>query len=134
MGYRDVLRPSLLVGRYKTPSSDPSKLEARLVEVLGEPGVLRWGGAAAGTGSPDSIGARVRSCTTPRGRRRRSRSSPRWRSPDGDLIVLRLPGPAPMQGPQPTVVHPLLIVAELLAEPDERGWRATAEIRETQRS
>lgn len=37
VGYRDVLRPRLLVGRYKTPLSDPRKLEARRVEVLGEP-------------------------------------------------------------------------------------------------
>lgn len=134
VGYRDVLRPRLLLGRYKTPLSDPRKLEARLVEVLGEPDAWRWGGAAAAY----RIAHHYRSSRTVVHHSAWSAQVlakiPAMASPDGDLIVLRSPGPGPLQGPQSMIVHPLLVVAELLAEPDERGWQVAAEIRETLRS
>lgn len=133
VGYRDVLRPRLLVGRYKTPLVDPQNLEARLLNVLGESDAWRWGGAAAGY----RINGQYRS---PRTVVHHAAWSPRMltkvpalASPDGDLIVLRAPGPASLQGPQPGIVHPLLVIAELLAEPDERGWKAAAELREAMR-
>lgn len=134
VGYRDVLRPRLLVGRYKTPLGDPGKLEARLVEVLGEPDTWRWGGAAAGHRIDHQYRGRWTAVHHAAWSARLLAKVPAMASPEGELIILRSPGPASLRGPEPAIVHPLLAVAELLAEPDERGWRSAAAIREALRA
>ncbi len=134
VGYRDVLRPRLLVGRYKTPLGDPKKLEARLVEVLGDAETWRWGGAAAGyrmNGQYRGPWTVVHHAAWSAGMLAKI---PAIASPDGDLVVMRSPGPVAMKGAQPHLPNSLLVVAELLAEPDERGWRVASEIREELRS
>ncbi len=134
VGYRDVLRPRLLVGRYKTPLGDPAKLEARLTEVLDGSDAWRWGGAAAG----HRMNRQYRGPRTVVYHAAWSAGLlakiPAIASPDGDLVVLRAPGVTVLQGAEPRLPHPLLVVAELLAEPEERAWRAGAEIREELRA
>ncbi len=130
VGYRDVLRAKLLLGRWRTQSQEPPALEAKLEEALGAPGAWRYGGAAGGY----RLDSYYRSPTTalqvtalPAEFARRVRALP---SADGNLVALRVPGPIALSGPRDDVVHPLLVCAELLAQDDERARNAAQRIRE----
>ena len=48
----------------------------------------------------------------------------------GNLMILRVPGPAAFDGALPRTVHPLLVYTELLIDNDDRAVEAAAEILE----
>ena len=129
-GYRDTLRPRLVLGRWRTQAREPPVVEERLVEVLGPPGSWRFGGAAGGyrldsyyRGEDTTIYAE----SLPEGFARSLRALP---SPDGNLVVLRIPGPIVCTGPRNDSVHPLLVCAELLLQEDDRARAAAQRLRE----
>lgn len=129
-GYRDTLRPRLVLGRWRTQAREPPVVEERLVEVLGPPGSWRFGGAAGGyrldnyyRGEDTTIYAE----SLPEGFARSLRALP---SPDGNLRALRIPGPIVCTGPRNDSVHPLLVCAELLLQEDDRARAAAQRLRE----
>ena len=114
VGYSDVVRPSLLVGRYRTPYTDPRGLEARLVEVFGQPGDWRYGGCAAGfrmTGTYRGRKTIVHSDGVGTDQLRKLKAVP---SADGPLVLLRFPGAVSRRGATDDTVHPLLVYSEML--------------------
>lgn len=129
VGYRDVLRSKLLLGRWRTQASEPPALEARLEEVLGTPAVWRYGGAAGGhrlDGYYQSPTTTLHATKLPADFARRVRALP---ATDGNLVALGIPGPIARTGPRDDVVHPLLVCAELLTLDDDRAREAAQRIR-----
>lgn len=129
-GYRDVLRPRLLLGSWRTRAQDPSALEAQLTRVLGPPGAWRYGGTAAGA----RLDCHYRGARTAIHVEALPERLPQWvkamPSADGDLVALRVPCPAALGGPDPSCVHPLVVCAEMLCDADERARSAAQRIRE----
>jgi hypothetical protein len=133
-GYADVLRPRLLVGRYRTPEQDPVATERRLepmLEQLAEDADLRWawgGGAAAVRLRPHYRGEATVLHVEGAGQdlARRLGVLP---ASNGSLTILRTPGPLGFAGVRSATVHPLLAYAELMASGDERAREAAAELR-----
>lgn len=112
--YGAVLRPKALVGRFRTPDVDPSAVERRIAEVIGE-ARHAFGGAAAAR----RLGGAYRSERTvvhldefDESLRRALKALP---SVQGDLVLLRTTCPAAYDSPEPRIVHPLLAYAEISA-------------------
>ena len=130
VGYRDTLRPRLLLGRWRTQAQDPPAVEHRLAELLGAVGAWRYGGPAGGhrlDGYFRGAETTVHLASLPDEFARRMKALP---STDGDLVALRIPGPFALAGPRGDTVHPLLVCAELLAQGTDRAYAAAARIRE----
>ena len=129
-GYESILRPSLLLGSFRTPDTDPVALERRITDSLKERTTYRWGGCAAGhrlTGHfrGERTVLHVEELTA--ALRRALAAVP---DPRGSLVLLRVPGPAALAGGTPDTVHPLLVYAEMLAAHDDRAREAAAEVAE----
>ena len=122
-GYATVLRPRLLLGRYRTRDVDPKVLEQRVEATLGDDFVWAWGGAAAAMRLVGHYRGRetvlhVDDHVFEMDLMRRLKALP---ADDGELIVLRVPTRAAFEGAAPRTVHPLLVYAELLALGKERA-------------
>lgn len=127
-GYETLVRPKLLIGRYRARETDPVAVERRIEEGLGEEVTWAFGGAAAAyrlTGyyrGPDTVVHVQEGEIDVAGRLR-------WlRADDGPLILLRAPGPIAFEGVEPRTVAPLLVYTELLFTGDKRAREAAAEI------
>jgi len=133
MGYADVLRPRLQMGRYQV-AAEPLELERRIENEFAAhaPPVVAWawgGGAAAykltrhyrGEQTVLHLAAPI-DATLNRLRAVRAR--------EGNLTLLGLPGPCALEGVEPGTVHPLLVYAELLTLHDERADETARELRE----
>ena len=130
VGYRDVLRPRLLIGRYRTPHRDPQVLEARLLDLLGPPEAWRFGGAAGAYRVAKYYRSGITALHHPSLPPDLPVRLPALQARDGDLVLLRMPGPIATEHAPDGVVHPVLLCAELLVEPDERARDAAADLRE----
>lgn len=128
-GYMALVRPRLLIGRFRTNDPDPEMLEARIEREFGETVTWAWGGGAAAMRltqhyrGPETVlhlDAQVPNF------RKRLRAIP---ANDGPLIVLTVPGHVAFEGVKPKTVHPLLIYTELLVAGHERALEAAEEIR-----
>ncbi len=128
-GYADVLRPSLLVGRFEAPERDPAVLEERIERTLGERIQWAWSGGPAGFRLVKHYRGETLTLMAeqPSGLSRELRLLP---SRSGRLSILRSAGPLTFEGLMPRTVHPLLVYAELLALPHERSGEAALELRE----
>jgi hypothetical protein len=132
VGYRDAIRPRLLVGRYRAPERDPELLEQRIRAPLDAIGAWRWGGSAAGFRltqhhrGPVTV-VHLHTRTVPDDLPRRLKALP---DHDGSLVVLRTPGEVALDGKTDDTVHPLLVYAEMLVEGSERAREAAAALRE----
>ncbi len=130
VGYGDVLRPALVIGRYQTPFKEPPELEEALRDVLGAEN-RRW--AFGGEAAAFRLTGHYRGETTtvycdganPLPARLRA-----LRAEDGHLVVLRAPGPLTFKGEKPETAHPLLVYAELMTGGRERAREAGAGIRD----
>jgi hypothetical protein len=130
VGYRDVVRPRLLVGRFHAQEQDPKALQERLRPILDTCGTWRWGGATAALRvAPHYQGERtvVHLEEVPSDLPRRLRAIP---GRDGPLVILRTLGEVSLHGATPDTVHPLLAWAELLEENHDRAFEGAAELRE----
>ncbi len=130
VGYADVLRPSLLIGSFRTPDATPDKLEQRIVEAAGPTLAWRWGGCAAGfrlTGHYRGERTVIHIDELTAEFRRAAKAIP---DANGPLVILRIPGPAALAGAAEDTVHPLLVYAEMLAEANERAREAAGEVAE----
>jgi hypothetical protein len=127
-GYETLVRPKLLVGRYRTREQDPKALERQIEEAL-SPGT-RWAygaGAAAHrlTGyyrGPETI-LHLDPQAVDVAKRLRA-----LRADDGPLILLHAPGPVAFDGAAPRTVAPLLVYTELLLAADRRAREAAVEV------
>ncbi len=128
-GYADVLRPSLSLGRFRTPETDPAEVEVGLEKALGHAKPWAWSGGAAAfrlTGhfrGEDTV-LWISEPTTDLLRRLRALPAK-----DGPLTILRPKGTLMLEGAKPHTAHPLLVYAELLSRPSDRGAEAAEEIR-----
>jgi hypothetical protein len=126
--YPDVVRPGWYQGRYRTRAKDPEEIERLIADVWGK---RRWalgGGAAAwlmnrfyrGNATVVHVDASLND------ELRRLRALP---DEHGDLTILRTPGTAVYAGPQPHLVHPLLVYTELMSSEDARMREAAEGVR-----
>ena len=129
-GYATTVRPSLLLGSYRTEDTDATKLETRLAHVLNPGTSWRWGGGAAAQrltgyfrGEKTVVHLAEESPDLPK----RLRAVPHR---DGPLIMMRSPGPLGLNGATPETAHPLLVYSELLTDGNERAREAAEELAE----
>ena len=121
-GYETTVRPSLLIGSYRTREADPSALEGKIARTLPR-AEYRWGGSAAGFRlSPHYRGQRtvvhVESLPANLPKRLEALSDPA-----GNLLVMKAPGRIHWERQHDTV-HPLLVYSEMLSEGNERAREA----------
>jgi len=128
-GYADVLRPSLVLGRFRTPEPNPAEVEATLENVLGDAKSWAWSGGAAAfrlTGhfrGEDSV-LWISEPTSELLRRLKALPAK-----DGPLTILRPKGALMLEGAKLHTAHPLLVYAELLTRPSDRAAEAAEEVR-----
>lgn len=127
-GYETLVRPKLLIGRYRAPETDPEALERRIEQALDDDVAWAFGGGAAAyrlTGyyrGPETV-VHVQEGTFDLTRRLRLLSAE-----DGPLILLRAPGPIAFEAGERHTVAPLLVYTELLFTGDRRSLDAAAEV------
>jgi hypothetical protein len=128
-GYEGVVRPRLMLGRYRAQETDPGALERKIEKTLDDKVTWAFGGGAAAhrlTGyyrGPDTVvhvqpqpGFDIAKVL---------RALP---ADDGPLVLLRAPGPLAFEGAKPRTVAPLLVYTELLFAGDKRSLEAAGEI------
>ena len=128
--YETVLRPTLVVGRYRTPDATPLDLDRRIANLAAEGGDVRFGGAAAAFRVAPHHRGETTVVHVERGAPNVLRALRAVPDPKGGLIVLGLPGPLAARGLMPETVHPLLVYAELLHAADDRSLEAAERFRE----
>lgn len=119
--YATILRPTLVVGTYRTPDPGPPDLDRRVADIAaGGGGVWLGGAAAAFRVAPHHRGDRTVvhvECDVDR-LLRALRAVP---DPKGTLLLLKLPeGQHWAKGTTPHTVHPLCVYAEMLQGADDR--------------
>lgn len=130
VGYGDVLRPRLMVGRFAAAERDPVALEQRIEEALTDVPAWTWGGGAAAfrlTRHFRGDETVLHVSDPPADLARRLRLLP---ARDGRVTIVRPPGPVALEGAQPRTAHPLLVYTELMTAGDEREREAAVEILE----
>src|SRR6266571_5929478 len=127
-GYESLVRPKLLMGRYRAQETDPEALERVIAETLDDKVIWAFGGGAAAqrlTGyyrGPDTV-VHLQPAGFDTAKRLRI-----LRADDGPLVLLRAPGPLAFKGAKPRTVAPLLVYTELLFAGDKRAREAAGEI------
>ncbi len=122
IAYHDVVRPHLFAGSYRTPDADPPALVERIEGILDHEEIAGvWSGGAALhriTGWYRGRSTVLHLPEIPSGLARLLRALP---AREGDLTVLRLPGPVAAAGIAPRTAHPLLVYTELATRGGERA-------------
>jgi len=129
-GYATSVRPSLLVGSYRTQDADPAGLEARIRPILDECGDWRWGGGAAAhrlNGYFRGEKTIVHLADAPADLPQKLRGIP---DRSGPLVFLHTPGPEAFKGATADTAHPLLVYTELLTDGNERAREAAQQLAE----
>jgi len=127
-GYETLVRPKLLIGRYRTQEQDPEELERHIEAALGPKPRWAYGaGAAAHRLTGYYRGAETVLHLEPEAvdvaKRLRA-----LRADDGPLILMGTPGPLAFEGALPRTVAPLLVYTELLLAADRRAREAAVEV------
>ena len=112
-GYAKVLRPRLVLGRYRGPEPDPLALERRIESALGDETSWAFGGAAAafrvtGTFRGETTVLHLAAPVPDFAARLDVRPDQQ-----GPLVALEVPGPLAFEGVGPHLAHPLLVYTEL---------------------
>ena len=124
-GYADILRPRFVLGQFRAPEAGRDQLPERITAYFDAqitPCNWGFGGTTAGdilTGHYRGPQITLHVEEIPQDFGRTVRLLP---ANDGDILLLRAPGPAAYKGQRPNVVHPLLVYTELMAGNDERAW------------
>jgi hypothetical protein len=129
-GFRTVLAPSLVVGRYRARETDPRELEQRIEPILDAAGDWRYGGGAAAM----RLAHHYRGDTTTLYLRDVPADLPArlrlTRDAAGPVVVSRTPATVAFDSPDPRSVHPLLVYADLVSEDHERAHEAARVLHE----
>ena len=129
-GYSDILRPSLMIGRYQSLEKDPFRLAEEIECAIAGNFEWAWGGGAAAfrlTGHFRGEQTTLHMTPHPQALARQLKLLPDRR---GAVTILEVPGPLALEGAKEKTVHPLLVYAELITTGGEREGEAAAEIRE----
>lgn len=127
-GYETLVRPRLLIGRYRAQETDPEALERLVQTTLDDKTPWGFGGGAAAhrlTGyyrGPDTV-VHLEPPDFDVAKKMRV-----LRADDGPLVLLRAPGPIAFEGAKQHTVAPLLVYTELLVAGDKRAREAAVEI------
>lgn len=127
-GYTALVRPRLLIGRFRTNDPDPEALEGRIEHELGDTVQWAWGGGAAAmrlTGYYRGADTVLHLADPLQDFGKRLKAIP---AEGGPLIVLRVPSRIAFEGIVPRTVHPLLVYTELLVAGTERDREAAEEV------
>lgn len=127
-GYETLLRPKLLIGRYRTQETDPEAVEARVEKALNEKVPWSFGAGAAAhrlTGYYRGTETIIHVQPADFDLATSLRALP---ARDGPLTLIRPPGPLAFEGALPRTVAPQLIYAELLCAGDKRAREAAVEL------
>jgi hypothetical protein len=129
-GYAEVLRPSLVIGRYEMQEHDPFKFEERVEAALGKRFRWAWSGLPAAYRLEPHYRGETSAIVIDGGHdvARELKLAPSSRT--GRVALLRPAGPLTFEGVKARTVHPLLVYAELLAVPHERTAEEAAMLRE----
>lgn len=126
-----MLSAGLTLGRFRAKQRTPDALEAELAPHLAALGAWRWGGGA-GAQRLTGYYRGDRTVVYLRDPNLAALSNlPLVPDPTGEVVLLRAPGPLAFEGPNPEVVHPLLVYADLLTEGHDRAREAATEIYDT---
>jgi hypothetical protein len=123
-GYAAMVRPRLMVGRFRTLDPDIDGLEHRIEDLLGDTVTWAWGGGAAAmrlTGQYRGEETVLHVEQAPQDLAAKLRALP---AADGPLTVLGAPGKVAYKGAIPKTVHPFLVYTELVTLPDQRARQA----------
>jgi hypothetical protein len=128
-GYSQVLRPTLLVGKFETQERDPEEFERRVEALLGDRVRWAWSGLPAAYRLVPHYRGETSALVLeePENISRELKLMP---SKVGRVSLLRPAGPLTFEGAAPRTVHPLLVYAELLASPHERTAEEAAQLRD----
>jgi len=130
-GYETMVRPSLVLGTYRTQDAAPRDLEKRIARVFSDAkgSEFRWGGTAAGfrlTGHYRGENTVIHVHAELRDLQRQLRALSDQR---GNLLLMDAFGSINWQTGRETV-HPLLVYSEMLHEGSERAREAAQELYE----
>lgn len=127
--YADVVRPSTLIGTYRTQVDTPEALEKHIAKVWRDRTWALGGGAAAWrmTRHYRGVPTVVHVDAAPADALRELRVIP---ARDGSLTLLRAAGTIAYAGVAPHLAHPLLVYAEAAISPDPRMRETAQELRE----
>lgn len=131
VGYRDLVRPRLVVGRFALPQDREYMLARVLDAALGSG--WAWGGGRAdrllgGLYSAPEITLHLNIT-----RHTEQAGFPLRPDPGGVVEVLGVPGPIAWPATAGDGVHPLLVYSELRIARDRRAWEAAEALAERQR-
>jgi len=127
-GYETLVRPKLLIGRFRTREQEPEALERHIEETLGREAWWAYGaGAAAHRLTGYYRGPETVLHLDPRAVDV-AKQLHALRADDGPLILLHSPGPVAFEGAAPRTVAPLLVYTELLLAGDRRAREAAVEV------
>lgn len=127
VAYETVVRPHLLVGRYRGPDKTPGDAETRIERAMPVGAAWGWSGGAAAMRltsfyrGPDVV---FHVAEPPPDL---DRVLGILRARDGDIVILRARGEVMLAGVRPRTVHPLLVYTELMTQGDQRA-REAAEV------
>lgn len=119
VGYRDLVRPHVWVGRFALPQEREDVL-ARLMNAA-RPGAWAWGGARADQALGGLYRAPELTLHLNIKRRARDVALPLRADSAGPVLVLGVPGPVAWPTAGASVVHPLLVYSELRMSRDARA-------------
>lgn len=122
VGYRDLVRPRLRLGRFALPHGQKDALVRTLGVALGDR--WAWGGVEAdralgGLYQAPDLTVHVRAWERPD-----PAHIPLRADPEGLVEVLGIPGPSAWVEAEQARVHPLLVYSELRISRDPRAWEA----------
>ena len=122
VGYRDIVRPHVWVGRFAMPQEREDVL-VRLMNAA-RPGAWAWGGARADRELGGMYNAPELTLHLNIKRGARDVALPLRSDSAGPVLVLGVPGPVAWPTSEARVVHPLLVYSELRMSRDARAQDA----------
>jgi hypothetical protein len=127
-GYETLVRPKLLMGRYRAQETDPEALERLIEDLLDDEVAWAFGGGAAAYRLAGYYRGSETVVHVEQGGFDVAKRLRLLRADDGLVIVVGAPGPLAFEGAEPRTVAPLLVYSELLAAGEKRAREAAAEI------
>ena len=130
VGYVNMVRPRLTLGRFRTAERDPERLEAEIEKQLTGRVEWAWGGGPAAFRLDRYYRGTETILHITEGFEKLPMLLQALPDKNGFLTVLLPPGPLGFEGIVPRTVHPLLVYTELITSNDKRAIDAAKRIEE----